>query len=314
MPDQRSSSTSPSSRSIATSLRNLGITLPQSLTITPQASPTTTTSSTSTTTTTGTTSSNFTLNSLAHLNATNFAVSITGGTVNALLTDTDTRILQNPRIRATDGQRAQLKIGQKIPIATGSYSSGVSTGTVSLGVQTQFTFTDVGVTIDMTPTVHYDREVSLKMHIIVSAQQGSVTISGVTEPIIGQNESDQVIQLKEGEPSILAGLIQTTDTKNVNGTPGLGEIPFFKYFFSSQSKETQKNEIVFLLIPHIVRESVLTRLNTRAVDTGTGQSMELRRDASLAADATQSALPAVARSQVGAQSTAANAAAAMLGR
>ena len=296
-------------------LRNLGITLPQSVTITPQASPTTTTTASSSTTTNGTTTtSNFTLNSLAHLNATNFAVSITGGTVNALLTDTDTRILQNPRIRATDGQRAQLKIGQKIPIATGSYSSGVSTGTVSLGVQTQFTFTDVGVTIDMTPTVHYDREVSLKMHIIVSAQQGSVTISGVTEPIIGQNESDQVIQLKEGEPSILAGLIQTTDSKNVNGTPGLGEIPFFKYFFSSQSKETQRNEIVFLLIPHIVRESVLTRLNTRAVDTGTGQSMELRRDASVAADANQSALPVIAQRQAGAPSTAANAAAAAIGQ
>jgi general secretion pathway protein D len=299
-------------------MRNLGITLPQSMTITPQASPNLTTNSGSTPTngtgTTTTTSSNFTLNSLAHLNATNFAVSITGGTVNALLNDTDTRILQNPRIRATDGQRATLKIGQRIPIATGSYSSGVATGTVSLGVQTQFTFTDVGVNIDMTPTVHYDREVSIKIHIEVSAQQGSVTISGVTQPIIGQNVSEQTIQLKEGEPSILAGLIQTTDTKGVAGTPGLGEIPFFKYFFSSQSKETQKNEIVFLLIPHIVRESVLSRLNTRVIDTGTGQSMELRRDTTLAADANQSVLSGPTQRQIGAQTTAANAAAAAIGQ
>ena len=133
-------------------LRNLGITLPQSFGLTPQtsnASTSTATSGTSTsngTSTTPTTSQSLTLNTLGNLNATNFAVSVSGGTVNALLTDNDTRILQNPRIRATDGQRAQLKIGSKIPVATGSYSSTLST-TASLGVQTQFTYLDVGVNI-----------------------------------------------------------------------------------------------------------------------------------------------------------------------
>ncbi len=263
-------------------VRNLGITLPQSIGLTPQASPSVTTTGTTTTTGTGTTtSSTFTLNSLANINATNFAVSITGGTLNALLTDSDTRILQNPRIRATDGQRAQLKIGTKIPVATGSFNSGAATGVgTGLGVQTQFSYLDVGVNIDMTPTVHYDREVTLKMKIEVLSQNGSVTISGVTEPIIGQRSVDQVIQLKEGEPSILAGILTQQDNKTVNGTPGLGELPFFKYFFSTQGKEVQKDEIVFLLIPHIVRESIISRLNSRAIDTGTGQAIELRRDVS----------------------------------
>ena len=264
-------------------IRNLGITLPQSIGLTPQASPSVTTTGTTTTTGTGTTtSSTFTLNSLANINATNFAVNITGGTLNALLTDSDTRILQNPRIRATDGQRAQLKIGTKIPVATGSFNSGAATGVgTGLGVQTQFSYLDVGVNIDMTPTVHYDREVTLKLKIEVLSQNGSVTISGVTEPIIGQRSVDQVIQLKEGEPSILAGILTQQDNKGVSGTPGLGELPFFKYFFSTQSKEVQKDEIVFLLIPHIVRESVISRLNSRAIDTGTGTSIELRRDASV---------------------------------
>ena len=243
-------------------VRNLGITLPQSIGLTPQlsnANSTTTTSSTTTTTsttstaTTSTTSS-LTLNNLAHLNATNFAVSITGGTLNALLTDSDTRILQNPRIRATDGQRATLKIGSKIPIATGSYNAGVSTGVASIGVQTQFTYIDVGVNIDLTPTVHYDREVSMKMKIEVSSQSGTVTISSVSEPIISQRISEQVIQVQDGEPSILAGILTHQDSKTVSGTPFFGEIPFFKYLFSTQSKETQQDELVFLIIPHIVRE------------------------------------------------------------
>ena len=291
-------------------LRNLGITLPQSMTITPQASPNSTTSSSSSSSSSGssTSPSNFTLNTLANMNATNFAVSIPPATLNALLTSSDTRILQNPRIRATDGQRANLKIGQRIPVATGSYNAGVSTGVASIGVQTQFTYLDVGVTIDITPTVHYDRQITLKAKMEVSSQQGSVTISGVTEPIIGQNVVEQVIQLKEGEPSILAGLVTKQDNRSVNGTPGLGELPFFKYFFASNSREVQENEIVFLLIPHVVRESVLTRLNTRAIDTGTGTSIELRRDGNAAQDL--GALTPARPAQIGQPTSAANAAAA----
>ena len=260
-------------------IRNLGITLPTSFGIAPQIPSTSTTSSS--TTSSSTTSSSLTLNNLAHLNANDFAVTVSGGTVNALLSDTDTRVLQNPRIRATDGQRATLKIGQKIPVATGSYNAGVSTGVASIGVQTQFTYLDVGVNIDITPSVHYDREVSLKTKVEVSQQNGSVTISGVTEPIIAQRVLEQVIQLKDGEPSILAGIVTKQDNKSVSGTPGLGELPFFKFFFSTQNKEVQQDEIVFLLIPHIVRESVLTRLNTAVIDTGTGASIELRRDEAL---------------------------------
>ncbi len=261
-------------------LRDLGITLPTSIGLAPQLPTTSTTSSSSSTTTTGSTqtSSSLNLSNLVHLNSNDFAVNLSGGTLNALLTDTDTRVLQNPRIRATDGQRATLKIGQKIPIATGSYNAGVSTGVASIGVQTQFTYLDVGVNIDITPTVHQDREVSLKTKVEVSQQNGSVTISNVTEPIIAQRVLDQVIQLKEGEPSILAGIVTKQDLKNVSGTPYLGELPFFKFFFSSQSKEVQTDEIVFLLIPHVVRESVLTRANLAAIDTGTSQSVELRRE------------------------------------
>jgi general secretion pathway protein D len=297
--------------------RNLGITLPQSVTITPQANPNSTTTTTSTTTpTTGggsTTTSTFTLNSLAHLNANNFAVGITGGTVNALLTDSNTRVLQNPSIRATDGQRATLKIGQKIPIATGSYNAGVSTGVASIGVQTQFTYIDVGVNIDITPTVHYDHEVTLKMKVEVSSEEPlPVTISGVTEPIIGQRVVEQTIQLKDGEPSLLSGIISTTDSLGVSGTPGLGELPILKYFFTSRDKVANKQEIVFLLIPHIVRESVLSRTNTRAIDTGTGQSIELRRDPDAADRGSDGSNPIYPKPRVGQATSAANAANAMV--
>jgi general secretion pathway protein D len=293
-------------------IRNLGITLPQSFGITPQASSnssTSSSSSSSSSTTTSTTTSNFTLNTLANINATNFAVSIGGGTLNALLSDADTRVLQNPSIRATDGQQATLKIGSKIPVATGSYSAGAATGiTAGIGVQTQFTYLDVGVNIDMTPTIHLDREVSLKLAVEVSNQSGSVTISGVTEPIIGQRSDKTVIQLRDGEPCLLAGIITKQDNMTNSGTPGLSQIPLLKYFFGSIYKENQQDEVVFILIPHIVRESVLTRLNTRSIDTGTSADIQLRRATASADDLAPVGPPAPAASNV----TAANAASAMV--
>ena len=259
--------------------RNLGVTLPQTFSITPQIANSTTTTSTSTSTTTTGTTTSPTLNTLAHLTGANFAVSLGTATVNALLTDIDTRVLQNPRIRATDGQRAQLKIGQRIPVATGSYSSGASTSVVSSLVNTQFQYLDVGVNIDMTPTVHQDREITLKMVLEISSHNGDQNISGVVEPIIAQRKVEQTIQLKEGEPSILAGILTRSESDSISGTPGLSSIPVLKNFFRSNNRDRTQDEVVFLLIPHIVREPLVTRMNTRAIDTGTGQSIELRRDA-----------------------------------
>jgi general secretion pathway protein D len=295
-------------------IRNLGITLPQSIGITPQSSPGSTSSTTGSTTTGATTtgSSGFTLNTLANTNATNFAVTISGGTVNALLSDADTRVLQNPSVRATDGQQSTLKIGSRIPIATGSYSAGAATGiTAGIGVQTQFSYIDVGVTIDMTPTIHLDREVTLKLDVENSTQSGSVTISGVTEPIIGTRSVKGTIQLRDGEPCLLAGILTKQDNTNNSGTPGLSDIPLLKYFFGSVYKENDQDEVVFLLIPHIVRESVVTRLNTRAIDTGTSLDIELRRDPN-AVDELQSDTSAQAAPAAGTTTSAANAANAMV--
>jgi general secretion pathway protein D len=258
--------------------RRLGISLPQSVTVTPQANPGSTTTSSTSSSTTGTTTSNFTLNTLANMKASNFAVNLTGATVDALLTDSDTRVLQNPSIRATDGKQATMKIGSRIPIATGSYSAGAATGiSAGIGVQTQFSYQDIGVNIDMTPTIHLNRDVSLNLTVDVSTHSGDVTISGVTEPIIGQRQTKNSIELKDGEPCLLAGIIQTQDNATLSGTPGLAQIPFLKYFFGSNFKETSKDEVVFILIPHIVREAVLTRENTRLIDTGTSSEVQLRR-------------------------------------
>lgn len=293
--------------------RTLGITLPQSFSLTPQASSSNNNNAANNNSNSGSqSSSSFTLNTLANTNATNFAVTVTGGTVNALLQDTNTRILQNPRLRATDGQKATLKIGQRVPIASGSLSSPVG-GVSSLGVQTQFTYVDVGTNMDITPAVHSDGSVSLKMKVEVSQVDTYDTISGVQEPVIGQKVLEQTIKLRDGEPSILAGLVTKQDSVAGSGTPGLGEVPVLKYLFGTQTKTLQNDEIVFLMVPHIIRETLLQKLNLRAIDTGTANVVELRR-LSTGEDSSAFA-PAVRKPvdrDVGPKTTAATAAAAMI--
>ena len=258
--------------------RNLGIQWPGSVSV--ALVPPTSTSSTSCpegSTNCTPSTNNPTLNDLAHLSSSDFAVSVSAATANFLLTDNNTRILQNPRVRAADQQKATLKIGSRIPIATGSYQTGASTALVSSLVNTQFQYQDVGVNIEVTPTVHFDHEVTLKVKIEVTAQSGSVTISGVTEPIISQRVAEQVIRLREGEANILGGIQERQIQDNWSGIPGLSSIPVLRYLFGAKDHIINDDEIVFMVVPHVVRSQELTQANLRTIDTGAGMSIDLRR-------------------------------------
>ena len=169
-----------------------------------------------------------------------------------------------------------MKIGERIPIATGSFSSTAGSSSASPYVNTQFQYIDVGVNVEMTPTIHYNGDVTLKVKVEISSETGTTTISGVTEPIIGQQSVEEIIRLKEGESNLLGGLQQEQNNKSVSGTPGLGEIPGLKYLFSTQNREMQHEEIVFLITPHLVRGMQIDPLNLRQIDTGTSNSIELR--------------------------------------
>ena len=261
--------------------RNIGIQLPQTASVAFQApnantSSSNSSSSSSTSSSSTGTSSGLTLNSLAHLNATNFAVNIGQAQANLLLTDSSTRILQNPKIRVLDGQEATLKIGERIPIATGSYQTGAATAIVSSLVNTQFQYLDVGVNIKVKPTIHYGGDVTLKLDIGVSSQNGSTNIGGITEPIITQRTVSQTIRLKQGEANILGGILQRQTSVNESGTPGLANLPLLKYIFGDNDKTHSDDQIVFLLIPHIVRGEMLSPMNLREIDTGTANNIQLR--------------------------------------
>ena len=259
-------------------LRTLGITPPQTLQVALQGTNTTSTGTGTGTTTTTSTGSGLNFNDLQHLNSTNYAVSIDSLKASAILSDANTKIMQNPKIRATDNEKATLTIADKIPIATGSFGTplGIGTGVGSVGVNTQFTYTDVGVKMEITPRVHPDGQVTLKASMEISNLNGSQTIGGITQPIISTRKIEHTIRLMDGETNLLGGILEVQDTNTTGGTPFLGEIPLLKYLFSSTTKEHITNELVFLLVPHIVRSQELNDLNRRAFDVGTGSGIDLR--------------------------------------
>jgi general secretion pathway protein D len=216
------------------------------------------------------------LNRIGDLNATDFTITIPGATATAIMGDSSTKIIQNPQIRALDGQKATLKIGDRVPVATGSFQPGIGGVGINPLVNTQFQYLDVGVNIDITPRVHAGREVSLKVSLDISSVTGNSNIGGISQPVIGQRKIEHEIRLKEGEVNLLGGMIEEDQTQSISGLPILAQIPFLKYFFGQDTRDHRENELVFALVPHIVRGPDVNDSNQRLIDVGTANALQLR--------------------------------------
>ncbi len=263
--------------------RTLGFNPPTSATITLQDNVNTTTTTTGTTnsgtggtvsSSTGTTGIN--LNTLGNLNATNFQVVIPSANLSAVMNNSDTKLIQNPQIRALDGQKASLKIGDRVPVATGSFQPGIGGVGINPLVNTQFQYLDVGVNIEITPHVHSNGEVTLKITMDVSAVTGQSNIGGISQPIIGQRKIEHEIRLKDGEANLLGGIMEDQQTKSLAGIPGLAQIPILKYLFGQTTQDHSENEIIFAIVPHIIRTTDVNEINQRAISIGTANTIELR--------------------------------------
>ncbi|HEY6370765.1 MAG TPA: cohesin domain-containing protein [Candidatus Sulfotelmatobacter sp.] len=284
--------------------RTLGINPPTSATVTLQSNINNTTTTTGTTNsgTGGTVTSStgqqgINLNSLANLNATNFQVVIPSANLSAVMNNSDTKLIQNPQIRALDGQKASLKIGDRVPVATGSFQPGIGGVGINPLVNTQFQYLDVGVNIEITPHVHSNGEVTLKITMDVSAVTGQSNIGGISQPIIGQRKIEHEIRLRDGEANLLGGIMEDQQTKSLAGIPGLAQIPILKYLFGQTTQDHSENEIIFAIVPHIIRATDVSEINQRAIDIGTANAIELRHasrpQAAPAQAPTQPATPSI---------------------
>src|SRR5437867_4249025 len=231
----------------------LGLQPPSSTSATFSSGTTTTTTGTGGTTNTTTTPNNTVpIKNLGKIGSGNFSITIPSSSLDAVYKRTHARVLQNPSIRAADGKQARLRIGQKRPVAQGSFQPTFAGNTGGTPV-VNFTTIDIGVNLDMTPRVLLNRDIAMTIQIQVSATAGTVSFSGLEYPILTNREIQHDIRLKEGESSVIGGIITDSDNITVSGVAGLSKIPLLRYLFSTESKNRTEAEIIIVITPHIVR-------------------------------------------------------------
>jgi general secretion pathway protein D len=239
-------------------------------------STTTTTTTTGTTGTAATTGSFVALSQLGHMGSSQFSTSLPGAMLQAVMSDSRTKIQESPEVRVSDGQKVTLKIGEKYPYATGSFQPGVGTVGVSPLVSTQFQFVDVGTNLELTPHIHGNDEVTIHAKVDITTILETLNLGGLSQPVIGQKANEADIRLKDGEVSLMGGLMSDQDQSTIGGIPGLVNIPILgKYLFGNVSKDRQKEELMIALIPHIVRRPDITGLDLQGVSAGTDQTVKL---------------------------------------
>jgi general secretion pathway protein D len=225
-------------------LQDLGILYPTTATLTP------TPLGTAAATVTG---NPMVLSDLAHQNAHTITVSPLSVTLNAMKTAGVVNTLASPRIRARNKEKAKVLIGSRLPVITSGVTSigaGAAT-TQTSNVQ----YLDVGLTLEVQPTVHLDSDVAIKVNLEVSSVLKQVTIAQTNTIAyeIGTRNANTLLRLKDGETQILAGLIQNSDTRNANTIPGLGDIPLLGRLFGTHHQDREKDEIVLSITPRIIR-------------------------------------------------------------
>ena len=210
------------------------------------------------------------LSDLNHLNANNLGINLPSMTFNASEVLGDVNVLANPRIRARNHEKAQVMIGDKVPV---SNSTVTATGIVS----ESFQYLDVGIKLEVEPNIYLHDEVAIKIGLEVSSITNQVTTSaGSTAYQIGTRNASTVLRLKDGETQILAGLISDQDQLSSSQVPGLGSLPLLGHLFASHDDSRQKTEIVLAITPHLIRNIDRPDLSASEFWSGTESTLHVR--------------------------------------
>lgn len=181
--------------------------------------------------------------------------------------DTDINLLANPRIRTRNREIAKILIGDRVPNIT---TTATATGFVAESVQ----YVDVGLKLDVQPTIYFDNEVAIRINLEVSNIVDQVkTKTGTLAYQIGTRNASTVLRLKDGENQVLAGLISDAERSSANKVPGLGDIPVIGHLFGSRSEDGQKTELMLSITPRLMRGMIRPDLTRTEFDSGTESSL-----------------------------------------
>jgi general secretion pathway protein D len=213
----------------------------------------------------GTPTETLTLQALKNLSQSDILLTNLPGIYYRLLkTDTNTRALANPQLRTSEGMTATARFGDRVPVPVTTFAPIATGGTPQQPI-TSFQYENVGVNIDITPRMHHDDDVTLQLNIAITSISGT-GFGGL--PTFGNREIKTVIRLRDGETSLLAGLIRDDERRTLDGIPGLSDLPLLGHLFSHSTRQTEQSDIVLTLTPHIVRVLDLNEADLRPFKVG----------------------------------------------
>jgi general secretion pathway protein D len=215
----------------------------------------------------------FNLNTISRgVSTSDFYLAVPTAIVNFLESDSHTRIIAKPQIRGAEGAKFTLKLGDKIPVISTSYTP-IATGGAGVNPLSSYQYQDVGVNLDMTPRVTLEGDILLDLTIEDTSRKADVIIAGVNIPSFGQRTVTTRLRLRDGESNLLAGLLQENTQESIKGFPGAIHVPILKQLFSGNNKAIDQTDIVMLLTPHIVRTHEITEDDLKPLYIGSQQNL-----------------------------------------
>jgi general secretion pathway protein D len=225
---------------------------------------------------TGTTAPPFNLNTITRgISAADFYMAVPTAIVRFLESDSQTKLVAKPQLRGQEGQKITLNLGDQIPIAQTTFGSFGGAGSIASTPVSSYTYKDVGINVEVTPRVTFDGDVVLELVVENSALGQDVNIAGQNYPSFASRKVETKIRLRDGESTLLAGLLREDSRRTYKGFPGLMHLPVFRQLFSSNDLSTGQTDIVILMTPHIVRGHELTQQDVDPVYIGSQQNLGL---------------------------------------
>jgi general secretion pathway protein D len=197
-----------------------------------------------------------------------FVTGVPGLYYRLLKSEGASRTLANPQLRTSDGIASQARFGDDVPVPSVTFAP-IATGGVNQQPITSFTYRTIGVNIDITPRLHHNDDISLRLKVEVSNLSGT----GYNNlPTFGTRFIDTTIRLRDGETNMLAGLIRDDERTTLDGVPGLSDLPIVGRLFAKNHRETKETDVVLMITPRIVRVLDLTENDLRPFRVGRDSS------------------------------------------
>jgi general secretion pathway protein D len=233
----------------------------------------------------------FNVNTISRgVSSTDFYLAVPTAIVRFLESDTRNKVIAKPQLRGAEGTKLSLKLGDQIPIISTSYTP-IATGGAGVNPLSSYQYKDVGVTVDMTPTVTLEGDIRLDLTVINSTRKNDVVIAGVNIPSFGNREVTTRLRLRDGESNLLAGLLQENERKALSGFPGAIHVPVLSQLFSNNDQQIDQTDIVMLLTPHIIRTHEITEEDLKPIFIGSQQNLGLNGPPPLIAPPAEPAAP-----------------------